>query len=108
MNITVKGGAMSPEEKKIYADYVTQKLPNCIVTDLELTIVHGEDGDYVDMKYEYENKPENNKPMQRIRRITGYLVGTVDRWNNAKTAELADRVKHNTPGCDIAEVKIDE
>ncbi len=31
---------------------------------------------------------------ERIRRITGYLVGTVDRWNDAKKAEEADRVKH--------------
>ena len=31
---------------------------------------------------------------ERIRRITGYLVGTVDRWNDAKKAELDDRVKH--------------
>lgn len=32
---------------------------------------------------------------ERIRRITGYLVGTMDRWNNAKKAEERDRVKHN-------------
>ena len=31
---------------------------------------------------------------ERIRRITGYLVGTMDRWNDAKTAEESDRVKH--------------
>lgn len=31
---------------------------------------------------------------ERIRRITGYLVGTVDRFNNAKLSELRDRVKH--------------
>lgn len=31
---------------------------------------------------------------QRIRRITGYLVGTLDRFNNAKRAEVNDRVKH--------------
>jgi anaerobic ribonucleoside-triphosphate reductase len=31
---------------------------------------------------------------ERIRRITGYLVGTMDRWNDAKTAEEHDRVKH--------------
>lgn len=31
---------------------------------------------------------------ERIRRITGYLVGTVDRFNDAKRAEVADRVKH--------------
>ena len=32
---------------------------------------------------------------ERIRRITGYLVGTVDRFNNAKRAEVNDRVKHS-------------
>jgi ribonucleoside-triphosphate reductase len=31
---------------------------------------------------------------ERIRRITGYLVGTVDRFNNAKRSEEKDRVKH--------------
>ena len=31
---------------------------------------------------------------ERIRRITGYLVGTLDRFNNAKRAEEHDRVKH--------------
>lgn len=31
---------------------------------------------------------------QRIRRITGYLVGTMDKWNDAKKAEEHDRVKH--------------
>ena len=31
---------------------------------------------------------------ERIRRITGYLVGTMDMWNDAKTAEEKDRVKH--------------
>ena len=33
-------------------------------------------------------------PFQRIRRITGYLVGTMDQWNDAKKAEEKDRVKH--------------
>lgn len=31
---------------------------------------------------------------ERIRRITGYLVGDVSRWNNSKRAELFDRSKH--------------
>ena len=33
---------------------------------------------------------------ERIRRITGYLVGTMDKWNDAKRAEEHDRVKHST------------
>jgi anaerobic ribonucleoside-triphosphate reductase len=32
---------------------------------------------------------------ERIRRITGYLVGTLDRFNDAKRAEEKDRVKHS-------------
>lgn len=37
-------------------------------------------------------------PFQRIRRITGYLVGTLDRFNNAKRAEESQRVKHGLGG----------
>ena len=37
---------------------------------------------------------DGGKQFERIRRITGYLVGTMDRWNDAKTAEEAARVKH--------------
>ncbi|MBO5158574.1 MAG: ribonucleoside-triphosphate reductase [Lachnospiraceae bacterium] len=36
-----------------------------------------------------------NVKFDRIRRITGYLVGTTDRFNNAKRAEERDRVKHS-------------
>ncbi len=39
---------------------------------------------------------ENGPSFQRIRRITGYLVGTLDRFNDAKRAEVRDRVKHST------------
>lgn len=48
-------------------------------------------------------KKETNKKVvgenvgfERIRRITGYLVGTLDRFNNAKKAEVSDRVTHGT------------
>jgi len=34
------------------------------------------------------------RPFERIRRITGYLVGDTARWNSAKLAELHDRVTH--------------
>jgi len=32
--------------------------------------------------------------IERVRRITGYLTGSVDKWGSAKQAELKDRVKH--------------
>ena len=40
-------------------------------------------------------RDESQFPFERIRRITGYLVGTLDRFNNAKLAEVRDRIKHN-------------
>lgn len=36
-----------------------------------------------------------NVGFERIRRITGYLVGTMDKWNDAKKAEERERVKHD-------------
>ncbi|MBE5767340.1 MAG: anaerobic ribonucleoside triphosphate reductase [Clostridiales bacterium] len=40
-------------------------------------------------------RTEDDVPFERIRRITGYLVGTLNRFNDAKRAEEHDRVKHN-------------
>lgn len=54
----------------------------------ELTIKLLDDGN-VSLDYNVQ-QPK----FQRIRRITGYLVGTLDRFNNAKRAEEHDRVKH--------------
>ena len=42
---------------------------------------------------------------ERIRRITGYLVGTLDRFNDAKRAEVNDRVKHSVSKCDNLQTK---
>lgn len=44
-----------------------------------------------------------NVPFERIRRITGYLVGSIDRFNNAKRAEEQDRVKHAVEPARIAD-----
>lgn len=53
------------------------------------------------MKTEEKKEIKESKKMvgegvgfERIRRITGYLVGTVDRFNNGKRSEERDRVKH--------------
>ena len=43
-----------------------------------------------------EKKVGEGVKFERIRRITGYLVGTVDRFNNGKSSELKDRVKHTS------------
>lgn len=47
------------------------------------------DGDYVNISYDVPTLP-----FTRLRRITGYLVGDMNRWNNAKRKEEGDRVKH--------------
>ncbi len=46
---------------------------------------------------------EGDVGFERIRRITGYLVGTLDRFNNAKRAEVEDRVKHSVNSADAME-----
>ena len=48
------------------------------------------DGEFVELSYDI-----GRVPFQRIRRITGYLVGGMERWNDAKSAEEADRIKHH-------------
>ena len=53
--------------------------------------VISEDQQFLEATFHFE--PQN---FERIRRITGYLVGTLDRWNDFKRAEEADRVKHDT------------
>jgi ribonucleoside-triphosphate reductase len=40
-------------------------------------------------------REEGSQPFERIRRITGYLVGTLDRFNDAKQSEVRDRIKHS-------------
>ena len=47
--------------------------------------------EYFDAHAEYFDEGK----FERLRRITGYLVGTLDRWNDAKKAEEAARVKHS-------------
>ena len=41
------------------------------------------------------SEEDHQRGFERIRRITGYLVGTIDRFNNAKRSEVTDRVKHD-------------
>lgn len=87
MEIKVIGNVEVPEkEQNAYVEYLETKY-NKKVKSLTIKV----DGDYVDLEYNFETVP-----FERIRRITGYLVGTMDKWNDAKTAEERDRVKHGT------------
>ena len=85
VKVNVIGGELDQKEIDAYIDYGKKKYPDKNITGMDVTV----DGDYVDLKYTFENIP-----FERIHRITGYLVGTLDRFNNAKRAEERDRVKH--------------
>lgn len=85
INITVTGGTLPQAEIDYYVEYVKEKLKGSTLDRLDIRI----DGDFVDLTWRCV--PQD---FERIRRITGYLVGTMDRWNNAKAAEEKDRVKH--------------
>ena len=85
MTITVTGGDMTAKEKSLYVQHVEQENPGRKIDWLKIQI----DGEYVNL--EYQLVPVK---FDRIRRITGYLVGSMDRWNDAKRAEERDRVKH--------------
>lgn len=73
---------LSEEEIKAYIERAEK---GKVLKALDIEV----DGEYVNLHYHYA------KLFERIRRITGYLVGSVDRWNDSKKAELKDRVKHN-------------
>ena len=84
MSVKITGNAPQAEQRA-YVDYLENKY-NRKLRSLDINI----DGDYADLNYQFEHVP-----VERIRRITGDLVGTRDQWNNAKAAEEADRVKHS-------------
>ena len=83
--ITVTGGVLPQEEIDAYVGHLRDKYPGRQFSSIEMAV----DGDYVNLSWELAPAP-----FERIRRITGYLVGTLDRFNDAKRAEERDRVKH--------------
>ena len=80
---------MNCNEVQEYIKQLNTKLKDGKVKHLSIII----DGDFVDIAYDYVVP---GRPFERIRRITGYLVGTLDRFNDAKRSEVEDRVKHDT------------
>lgn len=84
MVIQTEGG-VSREEALRYVEYLENKYRRKV----EFISVKP-DGEFVDLKFKLQQIP-----FERIRRITGYLVGDMSHWNDAKAAEEHDRVKHD-------------
>ena len=79
---------LQADEAQRYIEYV---LANTAVENtplVEITVKLCDDGK-VDLGYLFKGEK-----FERIRRVTGYLVGSLDRWNDAKQAEERERVKH--------------
>ena len=86
IDVTVNGlEDVSEQEIVNYIGYVEQQTSEKLD---RLSLSAAADGN---VSIDYVLQPQK---FERIRRITGYLVGTIDRWNNAKRAEEHDRVKH--------------
>ena len=85
MKVNVIGEQLPQQEIDAYIEYGKKNYRGREITEMTVTA----DGDFVDLKYNFADIP-----FDRIRRITGYLVGTLDRFNDGKRAEEHDRVKH--------------
>lgn len=85
ITVMVHDGEMEYSELTATVDMLIEQNPDKNFKEITFTI----DGDFLDVNYTFDSKP-----IERIRRITGYLVGTLDRFNDAKRAEVEDRVKH--------------
>lgn len=77
-----------------YDQYETMHVSCLVEAGMKLI---SEKGDECAMKEYFEEHSEwfDEGKFERLRRITGYLVGTLDRWNDAKKAEESARVKHS-------------
>ena len=85
IEINITNGTLSEQEVNYYVESAKQKFPDKQLTAIDFEV----DGEYVNCAYHFAAPP-----FERIRRITGYLVGTTSRWNEAKLSELNDRVTH--------------
>lgn len=88
INIKIAGEELPEEEIREYIARGKQKYGDNL-KGLELH----PDGEEIEIYYDVPVMGFN-----RLRRITGYLVGDLGRWNNGKRAEHNDRIKHWTEG----------
>lgn len=83
--VEVVGEELPMQEVRQYLFHLRNKHKRKKLDSLTIKV----DGEYVDLQYRLAPMP-----IERLRRITGYLVSDVKFWNNAKQAEERDRVKH--------------
>ena len=86
-----EGIDISEKEKNAYIEHIRKNNPNREIEWVEIVI---DDEGFANLTYSLA--PVG---FERIRRITGYLVVTTDKWNDGKKAELKDRVKHSCGCC---------
>ena len=95
MIVKVTGGTLPQKEIDQYVEDLKKRNPDKIIKSVTLDV----QGDEIELKYDFDSKN-----FERIRRITGYLVGTIDRFNDAKRAEVKDRVKHSLCDCKLENI----
>lgn len=87
--VTVFNGAISEDEALAYVERGVELYGKCLHEII--ATLDPDDREYIGLEYKWKSEP-----FHRLRRITGYLVGNLGRWNNGKRAEERDRVKHGT------------
>ena len=84
MFVNQTGNKIEQQELDSYVNYAYEKY-GAALEGIDINVID----DDVELTYHLKSQP-----FERIRRITGYLVGSLDKWNNAKRAEERDRLKH--------------
>lgn len=94
-NVSVSISYSTPDDIRMTDEEIAQYIAR------GRALEQGKDLAWIDLAVEAEDVAihygYHAQPFERIRRITGYLVGTLDRFNDAKRAEESQRVKHDLP-----------
>lgn len=92
VNIISKNFEFEEGEAQNYYDYIIEreKIKDKDILNGDIIVTLNDDNT-VDIDWKFVGRK-----FERIRRITGYLVGSLDSWNDSKRSEERERVKHDT------------
>ncbi len=85
------------EALKSVEEFETLHVSRLVKIGVELVAEFGDEN--AARRYYDDHKQYFGEKFERLRRITGYLVGTLERWNDGKRAEESQRVKHSVNSC---------